>query len=109
MAVDLIRIDVGSSPNDGQGTPLREAFEIVNTNFAALAQEQDLTNVNNAENIGNVGVGLFAEKVERILEFKQLKLYQKLNLGDMFVSNMAGVILGQEPPLTLPLKTVNMY
>ncbi len=72
MAVDLIRIDVGSSPNDGQGTPLREAFEIVNTNFAALAQEQDLTNVNNAVNIGNVGVGLFAEKVERILEFKKL-------------------------------------
>lgn len=69
---DLIRINVGSSPNDGQGTPLRDAFEIVNTNFAALNQELDLTNVNNAENIGNAGVGLFAEKVERVLEFKKL-------------------------------------
>ncbi len=72
MAADLIRIDVGASPNDGQGTPLREAFEIVNTNFAALNQELDLTNVNNAENIGNAGVGIFAEKVERVLEFKKL-------------------------------------
>ena len=29
-------IDVGQQPNDGQGDPLRNAFEKTNTNFAQL-------------------------------------------------------------------------
>jgi len=29
-------IDVGNVPNDGQGTPLRTAFQYINTNFTAL-------------------------------------------------------------------------
>jgi hypothetical protein len=29
-------IDVGNVPNDGQGTPLRTAFQYINTNFTEL-------------------------------------------------------------------------
>ena len=31
-------VDIGSAPNDGSGDPLREAFDILNQNFALLNQ-----------------------------------------------------------------------
>lgn len=44
---DILLIDIGASPNDGLGDPLREAFNKTNINFTTL---------NNA--IGNVSVDI---------------------------------------------------
>ena len=36
MSIDITSIDVGTGPNTGTGIPVRDAFEIVNSNFANI-------------------------------------------------------------------------
>lgn len=68
MAVQLINI--GNSANDGTGDDLREAFIKVNQNFEDLDLRDDEQTT--AANIGAVGHGVFANKVNYELQFKKL-------------------------------------
>jgi len=61
-------INIGNAVNDGLGDDLRSAFQKVNANFSALAQEITVT----ASNVGTTGYGIFKEKVDSNLEFKNL-------------------------------------
>jgi hypothetical protein len=64
----LQSINLGQYANDGTGDDLRQAFEKVNANFAALNTG---IGVNNGTNIG-LGVGIFAGKNISTLQFKSL-------------------------------------
>lgn len=66
MAIQTI--NVGNVVNDGLGDDLRSAFRKVNNNFSELNSSLAVT----AENIGGVGVGLFKQKNNNKLEFKNL-------------------------------------
>ena len=45
--VSIANIDVGSLPNDGTGDPLRAAFDLINTNFANVANANvEIANIN---------------------------------------------------------------
>ena len=68
MAVQLINI--GNSANDGTGDDLREAFIKVNQNFEDLDLRDDEQTT--ASNVGAVGEGIFANKVNYDLQFKKL-------------------------------------
>ena len=46
-------IDVGQAPNDGQGDPLRDAFEKTNTNFTQLFN-QSRSEISNGSSSINV-------------------------------------------------------
>lgn len=50
MAITLV--NVGTLPNDGEGDPLRVAFQKINNNFVYLQQTN--TNISDAVSIGNV-------------------------------------------------------
>lgn len=68
MAIQLINI--GYSANDGTGDDLREAFVKVNANF----EELDLrdSEETSAINLGDNGVGIYANIVNYQLQFKKL-------------------------------------
>jgi hypothetical protein len=68
MAVQLI--NVGNIANDGTGDDLREAFIKVNQNFEELDLRDDEQTT--ASNLGNVGEGVFAQKLNYDLQFKKL-------------------------------------
>ena len=36
MSLNITQIDIGAEPNNGKGTPLRDAFQIINENFASI-------------------------------------------------------------------------
>lgn len=36
MSLNITQINVGDQPNDGSGLPLRDAFQLVNSNFASI-------------------------------------------------------------------------
>ena len=36
MSLNITQIDIGAQPNDGTGTPLRDAFQLINNNFASI-------------------------------------------------------------------------
>jgi hypothetical protein len=63
-------INTGTIANDGTGDALREAFIKVNDNFEDL----DLRTIEQTqfENIGSIGVGVFAGKTDNTAEFKKL-------------------------------------
>ena len=63
-------INTGTIANDGTGDALREAFIKVNDNFEDL----DLRTIEQTqfENIGSIGVGIFAGKTDNTAEFKKL-------------------------------------
>lgn len=68
MAVQLI--NVGNVANDGTGDDLREAFIKINQNFEELdLRDDEQTTVSN---IGAVGEGIFAQKINYDLQFKKL-------------------------------------
>lgn len=62
-------INVGTYSNDGTGDDLRTAFEKVNANFTSINSELGITS---AENLGTVGVGIYASKTNNVLKFKKL-------------------------------------
>ena len=68
MAVQLI--NVGAVANDGTGDDLREAMIKINQNFEELDLRDDEQTT--ASNIGAVGEGVFAQKINYDLQFKKL-------------------------------------
>ena len=68
MAISLI--NVGQIANDGTGDDLREAFIKINQNFEEIDLRDDEQTT--AINIGGVGEGIFANKVNYELQFKKL-------------------------------------
>jgi len=76
MAIQTINI--GNQVNDGLGDDLRTAFEKVNANFTDLESNVFTT----ASNIGDVGTGLFKQKVGSDLQFKKLVSGTKILIDD---------------------------
>lgn len=68
MAISLI--NVGQIANDGTGDDLREAFIKINQNFEEIDLRDDEQTT--ASNIGAIGEGIFANKVNYDLQFKKL-------------------------------------
>jgi hypothetical protein len=68
MAVELI--NVGQVANDGTGDDLREAFVKINQNFEELDLRDD--EQTSASNLGEIGEGVFAQKINYDLQFKRL-------------------------------------
>lgn len=68
MAVQLI--NVGQIANDGTGDDLREAFIKINQNFEELDLRDDEQTT--ASNLGEIGEGIFAQKLNYDLQFKKL-------------------------------------
>lgn len=68
MAVQII--NVGQIANDGTGDDLREAFIKINQNFEELDLRDDEQTT--ASNIGSVGEGIFAQRLNYDLQFKKL-------------------------------------
>jgi hypothetical protein len=71
-------INIGNVVNDGLGDDLRTAFEKVNANFTDLSTQLTIT----ATNIGDIGVGLFKEKIGADLRFKKLVSGTKMLLNE---------------------------
>lgn len=69
MAIQTI--NVGNIPNDGTGDDLREAFVKVNQNFTDVDTRVNAVPTQ-AENIGIAGEGIFAQKVDDTLQFKNI-------------------------------------
>jgi hypothetical protein len=61
-------ISIGNQVNDGLGDDLRTAFLKVNNNFSSLAAELTIT----VTNLGDIGEGLFKQRVGGDLQFKKL-------------------------------------
>lgn len=68
MAVQII--NVGQIANDGTGDDLREAFIKINQNFEELDLRDDEQTT--ASNLGEIGEGIFAQKLNYDLQFKKL-------------------------------------
>ncbi len=76
MAIQTINI--GNVVNDGLGDDLRTAFSKVNGNFAELNASLTIT----ASNVGTTGAGVFKQKLNNNLEFKNLVSGNKIALND---------------------------
>jgi len=76
MAIQTINI--GNVVNDGLGDDLRTAFEKVNANFSSLDAELTVT----ASNVGTTGYGIFKQKTDSNLEFKNLVSGTKIQLQE---------------------------
>jgi len=77
MAVQLINI--GNVANDGTGDDLREAFIKVNQNFEELdLRDDEQTTVSN---LGTVGEGVFAQKINYDLQFKKINGSEKVTVS----------------------------
>ena len=64
--------------NDGLGDDLRTAFQKVNANFSDLSAQLTIT----ASNVGNVGTGVFKEKIGADLKFRKLVSGTKMLLNE---------------------------
>ena len=90
MAVQLINI--GNVANDGTGDDLREAFIKTNANFEELdLRDDEQTTVSN---LGEVGEGLFSQKLVYDLQFKKLVAGQNVLLTPSDQSISIGVNVG---------------
>lgn len=76
MAIQLINI--GQVANDGTGDDLREAMIKINQNFEELDLRDDEQTT--ASNIGDIGLGVFNNRVNYDLQFKKLVPGQNINL-----------------------------
>lgn len=76
MAIQLINI--GQIANDGTGDDLREAFIKVNQNFEELDLRDDEQTT--ASNLGIIGEGIFAQKLNYDLQFKKIIPGQNITL-----------------------------
>jgi len=68
--MSLLEINIGGYANDGTGDDLREAFNKVNLNFQELDLRDDESTT--ASNMGALGEGIFATKLNYDLKFKKL-------------------------------------
>lgn len=71
-------INIGNQVNDGLGDDLRTAFAKVNGNFSELNASLTIT----ASNVGTTGSGVFKQKINNNLEFKNLVSGTKISLND---------------------------
>lgn len=76
MAIQLI--DVGQVANDGTGDDLREAMVKINQNFEELDLRDDEQTT--ASNIGDIGVGIFSNRVNYDLQFKKIVAGSNINV-----------------------------
>lgn len=76
MAIQLI--NVGQVANDGTGDDLRESFIKINQNFEELDLRDDEQTT--ASNIGDIGVGVFSNRVNYDLQFKKLVAGSNINV-----------------------------
>lgn len=77
MAIQLI--NVGQVANDGTGDDLREAFIKINQNFEELDLRDDEQTT--ASNLGQIGEGIFAQRLNYDLQFKSLVPGQNISLS----------------------------
>jgi hypothetical protein len=70
------KINIGNIVNDGLGDDLRTAFQKVNSNFSELDSRSAIT----AANIGGVGQGIFKQKANNVLQFKNLLAGSGINI-----------------------------
>lgn len=77
MAISLI--NVGQIANDGTGDDLREAFIKINQNFEELDLRDDEQTT--ASNLGSVGEGVFANRVNYDLQFKKIVAGSNITLS----------------------------
>lgn len=70
-------INIGNIVNDGLGDDLRTAFQKVNDNFSEAFSRLTVTASNAA---GSVGQGIFAQKIDSDLQFKNLIAGNKIQL-----------------------------
>jgi hypothetical protein len=85
-------INVGNIANDGTGDDLREAFIKVNDNFDDVNSRLSTSTVG-VENIGITGEGVYAQTVDRTLQFKKLVPGANTTLtsnGDTITINSSG-------------------
>ncbi len=85
-------INVGNIANDGTGDDLREAFIKVNDNFNDVNSRLTTSTVG-VENIGITGEGVYAQTVDKILQFKKLVPGSNTTLtsnGDTITINSSG-------------------
>lgn len=90
MAIQTI--NVGNIANDGTGDDLREAFIKVNDNFTDVNARLSNATVG-VENIGLTGEGVYAQTVDKILQFKKLVPGANVTLaanGDTITINSSG-------------------
>ena len=82
---DILLIDIGSAPNDGQGDPLREAFQKTNINFGTLnaAIANLAVDVVGATNVGTSGTGVYKTTVNKTLQFKKLVAGSGVEINDL--------------------------
>jgi len=92
MAIQLI--NVGNIANDGTGDDLREAFIKVNQNFEELDLRDDEQTT--ASNIGEVGEGVFAQRLNYDLQFKKLVPGANITLN----STDTGVTINSQAGIT---------
>jgi len=78
MAIEYI--NTGQIANDGTGDALREAFIKINNNF----EELDLRLIEETviENVGSVGVGLYAGKTDGVHGFKKVVSGTNINITE---------------------------
>ena len=76
--MSLLEINIGGYANDGTGDDLREAFNKVNLNFQELDLRDDESTT--ASNMGAIGEGIFAKKLNYDLQFKKLFAGPGINL-----------------------------
>lgn len=92
MAIQLI--NVGNIANDGTGDDLREAFIKVNQNFEELDLRDDEQTT--ASNLGEVGEGVFAQRLNYDLQFKKLVPGANITLN----STDTGVTINSQAGIT---------
>lgn len=82
---DILLIDIGSAPNDGQGDPLQEAFQKTNINFGTLnaAIANVAVDVVGATNVGTSGTGVYKTTVNKTLQFKKLVAGSGVEINDL--------------------------
>ena len=86
--MSLDKINVGNIANDGTGDDLREAFIKVNDNFENLDDRFASVPIN-VENLGGAGEGIFLDRVNNTLRFKELLAGNNVTL----TSNSSSIII----------------
>ena len=91
MAIQLI--NVGQIANDGTGDDLREAFIKINQNFDELDLRDDEQTT--ASNLGNIGQGIFFNRVNYDLQFKKIASGDNITLSadnEKIIINASNVV-----------------
>lgn len=111
--MSLLEINIGTFANDGTGDDLREAFNKVNLNFQELDLRDDESTT--ATNLGVIGEGIFAQKLNYDLQFKKLVAGKDISLSStderIIITANGGVkslLLGSDAGTTLLQEVANL-